>query len=267
MTGNRTRAMLFKTKGHFSSRLAGFTVVSSLGLGFLTNCLVAWVVCFLPNRTFVTTEGIVANAAPTWGFYRYDCTGSTTFRMASILDGGDLRQFRAMLSRNPSHGSAVTPTRVPSYVSRQSPDSVSLDGNFYLHARGWPLRSLACKIQLVRTRAQSTPLGWWSPPTVMTEAAIFLQDRAEPVPKIDWLERHVLPLRPLWFGLLVNSSLYSLLWLLLFVGVAFARQVCRKRVGRCPACGYELRMCKAPGCPECGWRRPKTEAAEAKLQK
>ena len=60
-----------------------------------------------------------------------------------------------------------------------------------------------------------------------------------------------LPLRPIWFGFLVNSTLYGgCVWL-----VAATPRLVRRRPGRCPACSYDLSDGAVHGCPECGWGR------------
>jgi hypothetical protein len=65
----------------------------------------------------------------------------------------------------------------------------------------------------------------------------------------------VVPLRPIWRGVVINTISYALCICLLLTAVRTARGGLRKRRGRCPRCDYELRGALGAGCPECGWRR------------
>ncbi len=67
-----------------------------------------------------------------------------------------------------------------------------------------------------------------------------------------------LPLRPLWWGFLLDSILYSgVAWLctLSLTAPRVLRAWRRKRHGRCVACGYDLRGATTAICPECGHGR------------
>jgi hypothetical protein len=69
------------------------------------------------------------------------------------------------------------------------------------------------------------------------------------------------PLMPMWPGFALNTLLYA--WLLVMAQfIVFnwpfqLRRFVRRRRGRCPACGYDLRKDFDAGCPECGWNRPR----------
>lgn len=69
----------------------------------------------------------------------------------------------------------------------------------------------------------------------------------------------VLPWRPIWSGLLLDTLLYAaalwLLWAILTKPRRFFIEVSRVRRGCCIACGYDLGYDFPRGCPECGWRR------------
>jgi hypothetical protein len=64
----------------------------------------------------------------------------------------------------------------------------------------------------------------------------------------------VLPTRPLWAGLIVNTLVYALLVSVIVLAIPIRRRL-RTRRGRCPRCAYELAGDLAACCPECGWRR------------
>ncbi len=62
----------------------------------------------------------------------------------------------------------------------------------------------------------------------------------------------LLPLRPIWIGVAVNTVFYAaLLWLLLTASLR-TRRLIRKRRGECVRCGYDLRGTTDIICSECG---------------
>lgn len=61
----------------------------------------------------------------------------------------------------------------------------------------------------------------------------------------------LVPLRPVWGGLIVNTLLAALVVLALIEGVRWALRRLRGQAGHCPACDYDLRGV-AGRCPECG---------------
>lgn len=68
--------------------------------------------------------------------------------------------------------------------------------------------------------------------------------------------RVMLPLRPIWPGLLADVAAFSAVWLALLLATGAARAFIRNARGRCPACGYDRRGLPEPhgACPECGTR-------------
>ncbi len=68
------------------------------------------------------------------------------------------------------------------------------------------------------------------------------------------LDRRI-PCRPVWRGLGVNALLYASFVWLLFGGLPALRRYARRRHGRCPKCGYDLRGAEHEVCPECGVER------------
>jgi hypothetical protein len=85
----------------------------------------------------------------------------------------------------------------------------------------------------------------------------------------EWLERISawngdLPVTPWWPGLVVNSVIYTSMWMTILVAPATTRHVLRRARGRCVRCGYNLRGDLDAGCPECGWgRERKAKTADA----
>lgn len=69
----------------------------------------------------------------------------------------------------------------------------------------------------------------------------------------------LLPLKPLWPGFWLNTILYALvtvaLWLCIGEGSRRIHRILRRKRGLCIKCGYDLRGDLSSGCPECGWER------------
>lgn len=74
----------------------------------------------------------------------------------------------------------------------------------------------------------------------------------------------VLPLRPVWDGLALDTAFWAAVWWGTVMVPRLARQHWRKSRGRCASCGYDRRGL-APGarCPECGCGAPRTPAVPA----
>jgi hypothetical protein len=64
-----------------------------------------------------------------------------------------------------------------------------------------------------------------------------------------------LPIHPLWPGFALDAAFYGTIVFLLWSAPGVVRRRSgrnRKRRGRCPACGYDLRGSAGGPCPECG---------------
>ncbi|MCH7602993.1 MAG: hypothetical protein IIB54_09525, partial [Planctomycetes bacterium] len=57
---------------------------------------------------------------------------------------------------------------------------------------------------------------------------------------------------PLWFGLVIDTTLYALLWWIITIGPWQIRQYRRRIRGLCLHCAYDLRGVDHEVCPECG---------------
>jgi hypothetical protein len=75
----------------------------------------------------------------------------------------------------------------------------------------------------------------------------------------DWSMRLYLPTKVIWTGAIINTLIFTpLSWLIIMLPMMLLLRVprwLRKRKGRCPNCGYDLRGRLEAGCSECGWRR------------
>lgn len=69
--------------------------------------------------------------------------------------------------------------------------------------------------------------------------------------------RLVLPLRPVWWGLLLNTLAYATIWAAAIMAVGASRRAVRRLRGQCPRCAYDLgALPEGAPCPECGERGP-----------
>lgn len=73
-------------------------------------------------------------------------------------------------------------------------------------------------------------------------------------------DARLLPLSPIWQGLVVNTLFYALMVGLLAYGPFAFRRFIRSLRGLCPVCSYDLRGNLSDGCPECGWGRKPSDA-------
>lgn len=124
--------------------------------------------------------------------------------------------------------------------------------------RGWPFAALSCLV--------SAPMSPSAP-------NIFAIDRGVLLPTNDAAYREsiasvrVLPLGPVWPGLIADVAAHGAMWWALLTLVFFAfggtGKAVRRARGQCPNCGYDLQHDFAAGCPECGWNRPDPAPASA----
>jgi hypothetical protein len=105
-------------------------------------------------------------------------------------------------------------------------------------ARGWPWRCLAYRI--IETDTTFEIRGG------------FDLERVQFLPSRQRYPSRALPYTPIWSGLLVNTLLYAMMWLLLFAAFIESRRVWRRRRSRCLECGYLLVGHRHERCPECG---------------
>ena len=118
---------------------------------------------------------------------------------------------------------------------------------------GWPLRAL----------------GWSADPgppgTVQqVRGAVVIGRPGGGYTGLSGLDVILLPWRPAWWGLLVNTAIYSTAWWITLGIPGACLAWFRRRSGHCPVCGY-ARTGLAPGalCPECGKPNPVVNTSTA----
>ena len=133
-------------------------------------------------------------------------------------------------------------------------------------ARGWPMRSMWCRWRMMEFSRHyhqdgSPPYGGLRPrsnsPSVARKGPLRHDSISYGIPlgNLKGLPRKgelfVLPLA-IWFpGFAINTLFYGTILWLLILGPFVLRRFVRLRRGRCPACGYDLRV-STGACPECG---------------
>jgi hypothetical protein len=113
------------------------------------------------------------------------------------------------------------------------------------HGFGWPRPALWYRVngKFLRNLAMATGIEGG----VLVRGGAGLSMRS--------YDFRAIPLRADWPGLLADSALLAGLWGVILFAPRLVRPWLRRRRGRCPGCGYDLKHSLASGCPECGWGR------------
>jgi hypothetical protein len=216
-------------------------------MGFLTTAVVAWILALVSPTLVKRTGGV----------------------MKTLLNGRDGYLGVTRLESWSGFGFTSMPITTATFISEQRPSSdppelramvpawafddvvVCFDdlrsaasncrGWWCVEARGFPFAALWCAFE--------SPLGGGR---AVAHGGILAPDtlRRTGVPAVSSIV--VLPLRPIWAGLLVNSVIYATLWWAVMTTPS-VRRLSRLRRHHCLACNYNLAGL-APGspCPECG---------------
>ena len=111
-------------------------------------------------------------------------------------------------------------------------------------ARGWPFLAMWSALSYDGNLQPPTKI-----PTIMH--GLVLNPNALSGPSPGTTVR-MLPLAIIWRGFLVDTALYSLVWVVLLTLIVAVRRRLRSRQGCCVICGYDLRGTPHGQCPECG---------------
>jgi hypothetical protein len=124
------------------------------------------------------------------------------------------------------------------------------DGSRQVEASGWPLLAFWMEFAATNRRAVTPNTPTEDVRGGLVVAAAGTQARPH---KVGRGFPAAMPCRPIWSGLLLNTTLYASLWWLVAFAPGHARRALRRRRGLCPRCAYDLKGL-APGspCPECG---------------
>lgn len=239
-------------------RSIAFAVIA----GFVTTVAVAWgLAAWVPHRSFVVKfdlHGGVKDGRPNYLAVRQFARAGMCRRIwyPEFTGAGPSdnvpRLAGAMQRLNPSAPRDGRPIdlswgafpRAAGMLEGSGPTLGADD------ARGWPCMALWCEVdpRVVGEGAEGAPAAGGFALTPIATLTLPTEFRA-------------LPFRPIWRGLLTNAAVYSAGWWVLVSGTALTRRVVRKRAGRCPECGYDLRGASSGVCPECGEQSPTTARA------
>jgi hypothetical protein len=116
--------------------------------------------------------------------------------------------------------------------------------SFMVSTCGWPFRSAVARTFMRDPQSEHFSTGIMVPTTNWPP----------------WLKRGVppltvLPVQPIWRGLLANTVLYAAVIGALTLGPSHLRRRRRRARGLCIRCGYQLAPA-VPRCPECGNGQP-----------
>ncbi|MBL1216672.1 MAG: hypothetical protein D8M59_04175 [Planctomycetes bacterium] len=230
-------------------RARGFSLVRliiAIILGVLTTYAVAWACCSIDvysGGKATYQIGLSHRTKPTWQVYQYDRFGSTIVQ-SRMYDGSiaDLPAEQFLDHPVPSWSIANSPPEevLPSSTEIASAETIE-------NARGWPMRAVRCTGVWggFATRWRISLTGALELPDSIPVASTLIA----PV-----MNAHMLPYAPIWPGMIINTVLYCIVWVvILFVPRAVIRL--RRLVhGQCRECGYDLRGSTSEDapCPECG---------------
>jgi hypothetical protein len=171
---------------------------------------------------------------------------------------GEFVELRAWPSTPPwqppgqAHGGIVSRAGLRSIVLRIEEEAKSHNiAHEYLGIEaGWPLRSFG------GSQWTWADNPWTAKEVLHTRNAgvIVLEGR---LPAVLRMSRHyrrfvLLPVRPLWPGLAIDTFFYAAMLGAFWFAGGFIRRRFRRARGRCPACGYDVKGTPTATCPECG---------------
>lgn len=218
------------------------TLIGFAATGLLVNVLAMVVLDFLPLHQWGWwgRDGFVSLVPTHDGRWRLLDVEETLVRTTAwendwgydLMDRDEVREFR----EDSSDWVRPLPAVIPSNVDWSRQDA---------WAQGWPFRCAVGRV--IRHPADGGPR--------YIDAITLLEDQnGLLLSSIWWRNEITLPLRPLWPGLLLNTTFYATLLALLWFTPRAINRTLRRRRGRCAKCNYNLRgrTLTSTHCPECG---------------
>ncbi|MHC4129644.1 MAG: hypothetical protein ACYSWT_05920 [Planctomycetota bacterium] len=209
------------------------TIAIFLLLGALVNVAVAWTCAYRVGFGPFEARQYELESGQSWSVLSWKAFGSR--RVVSVRPVSESSETDPVRGRRPVFPgwSDIRGDHVPA-----SGPSLVLEA---AEARGWPLLSLAARLE-----AGSKPPSLWAGES---PDAVEIQPPANAANVYDASGR-TLPLRPIWLGFAADTLFYAAAaWLLSRIPLAL-RRFSRARRGLCPACGYPPGA--AAVCTECG---------------
>ncbi len=227
-------------------------------LGAIVNVAVAWGLCFQPVPDPIS---VFVNTRPATDS---DLTWVRELEWKSLADTGDWigTEFISEVKQVGVTHRRISENWLPTAEwGRDMRHPPRWDFALEVSA-GWPLRTVLGRALDARALGRTkipldigltngvligTYYGTFKDP--ITANSFILARRASPKGVV--LAR-LIPLRPVWGGLLFNTFFYATLLWLVTLGPFTARRMIRRKRGRCTKCGYDLRGAEHEVCPECG---------------
>lgn len=125
-------------------------------------------------------------------------------------------------------------------------------------ARGWPAPAMWCEWTYDSSRMRRPAFG---PRVLDARGGVDLTART--VRLLAPTDLRAIPLRPVWWGLILDTLFYAAVLAIPVAAAGPIRARHRRGRNRCPRCGYSLAGQRAVGCPECGWKRADETAPAA----
>ena len=171
------------------------------------------------------------------------------------LAGGNTRPIQSMFS--PEEAQSATAEPAPRLLNEGASSRADPGAVEHLKWPGWAQQGLAAEGDLVAFEACAS--GWPLPcvsaycrfpgSSVSLRGPCIVLRRTFP-----WSDG-VLPVLPVWPGIVVNSLVFAMPWYGCYAAAASAKRAWRRRRGGCPECAYDIQGAFEGGCPECGWNR------------
>lgn len=227
---------------------AALLVVAALTLGAVTTIVVAGV--FASRLTPVIRSGPETLRFPTndrcgIAVHRLDRTGGVDITVAT----GAITRMGGPFDAQPGAVESKVPAWARDLLVPWGWDGawqIGQSSNRHLVLRGWPWPAFAAVLRATGSTPEG-PSGW-----TVVDGIDRSPPRASPWSTV---VPETLPTRPIWSGLLLDSSLFAAIWFFLLLGSATfwtgARRRRRRRRGLCVACGYPASS-SGGACPECG---------------
>lgn len=172
-----------------------------------------------------------------------DFVGSLTIESDTVLQhfGGNYRYTYSDVVDS----SLVPPWSFPRRRGSQASEAAEL-GIIVDRAWGWPMLAMRDEL-ILRDSSRSRRF----------------QTRRVLSGSPDLAAGRVLPLSPIWSGMVVNALFYSAVFWCGLRGAVAIRRLIRQKHGLCVKCAYDLSASTGLRCPECGWRRQEKDVQQS----